>query len=118
MDLDLLAESDTDNESVHGGSVHSVGPYENTGSQGTASRNNNNQQTNNDGNTLLTSYHRVVIYLLSLCSWVPSNKAQISYLNLGLVVSLILVMSAINLMIDAPQNHKKMYVYNEYLVHV
>lgn len=28
MDLDLLAESDTDNESVHGGSVHSVGPYE------------------------------------------------------------------------------------------
>lgn len=35
MDLDLLAESDTDNESVHGGSVHSVGPYEDNATRST-----------------------------------------------------------------------------------
>lgn len=28
MDLDLLAESDTDNDSVHGGSIHSVEPFD------------------------------------------------------------------------------------------
>lgn len=49
MDLDLLAESDTDNESVHGGSVHSVGGYDNARGQGSNSRNNNNQASNNEG---------------------------------------------------------------------
>lgn len=39
MDLDLLAESDSDNESVHGGSAHSVGAYE-EGGQSAASRSN------------------------------------------------------------------------------
>ena len=52
MDLDLLAESDTDHESVHGGSVHSVGGYDNAGGQGSNSRNNNNQASNNEGECL------------------------------------------------------------------
>lgn len=41
MDLDLLAESDTDNESVHGGSVHSAGGYEDGGSRAAARSNAN-----------------------------------------------------------------------------
>lgn len=40
MDLDLLAESDSDNESVHGGSVHSVGAYDEPASSSNARQSN------------------------------------------------------------------------------
>ena len=69
MDLDLLAESDTDNESVHGGSVHSVGGYDNAGGQGSNSRNNNNQASNNEGESFL-----LCVCLTLLCTVTISFK--------------------------------------------
>lgn len=59
MDLDLLAESDTDNDSVHGGSVHSVEPFD-EGSNRTGSHGNNHHTTSSEGKTvshLLQSYY-------------------------------------------------------------
>jgi len=71
MDLDLLAESDSDNESVHGGSVHSVGAYE-EGGQGATGRNNTTAMTSSDGSPyyflFVVHWHSILCFCSSLLS--------------------------------------------------